>query len=75
MRSMLPDLAVTGEAPPNENLTLGYTLIGIGVALLLGVVGYWWWSKRTVPWPSSSNTAGPAPKEEGSGSQTSQGDN
>jgi hypothetical protein len=46
-----PDLAVTKEAPPNENLTPGYTLIGIGAALLLGVVGYWWWSKRTAPRP------------------------
>lgn len=46
-----PDLAVTREAPPNENLTLGYTLIGIGVALFLGVVGYGWWSRRTAPRP------------------------
>lgn len=37
-------------APPgNENLTLGYLLIGIGVALLLGVAVYWVRSKKAVP--------------------------
>lgn len=41
------DLAVVAEPPPNENLTLGYVLIGIGAAVLLGVAGYWWWSKQT----------------------------
>jgi hypothetical protein len=53
-----PDLAGANvEAPPNENLTLGYTLIGIGAALLLGVGGYWWWSKRMAA-PSPA-TGGP----------------
>jgi hypothetical protein len=42
-----PDLAgANAEVPPNGNLTLGYTLMGVGAALLLGVGGYWWWSKR-----------------------------
>jgi hypothetical protein len=40
------DLPVVTEPPANQNLTLGYTLIGIGVVLLLGVGGYWLWSKR-----------------------------
>lgn len=48
------DLPVAPETPAtqplaNENLTLGYVLIGVGVALLLGVAGYWWWSKKTAP--------------------------
>ncbi len=51
-----PDLSVAPEAPPNQNLTLGYSLIGIGVVLLLGVGGYWWWSNRT-----NRATAQPAP--------------
>jgi hypothetical protein len=42
-----PDLVgASVEGFPSENLTLGYTLIGVGAALLLGVGGYWWWSKR-----------------------------
>jgi hypothetical protein len=54
-----PDLVgASVETPPNENLTLGYTLIGIGAALLLGVGGYWWWSKRMAS-PSQVAT-GPA---------------
>jgi hypothetical protein len=43
------DLTVLAEPPVNQNLTLGYVLIGIGVALLLGVVGYWGWSKYIAP--------------------------
>lgn len=43
-----PELPVT-QPPASENLTLGYTLIGIGVALLTGVAGYWWWSKKAAP--------------------------
>lgn len=46
------DLAVVAEPPPNENLTLGYGLIGIGAAVLLGVAGYWWWSKRNTSAPA-----------------------
>jgi hypothetical protein len=52
------DLAVVAEPPPNQNLTLGYTLIGIGAAVLLGVAGYWWWSKRKV----SAQVARPGPR-------------
>lgn len=52
------DLAVVAEPPPNENLTLGYTLIGIGAVVLLGVAGYWWWSKRGV----STKVARPGPR-------------
>lgn len=37
------------ESPANENLTLGYILIGIGVALLLGVAVYWVQSKKVAP--------------------------
>ncbi|MBI1880550.1 MAG: zinc ribbon domain-containing protein [Chloroflexi bacterium] len=43
----LPVVAET-EPPANQNLWLGYALIGLGAALLLGVGGYWWWSKRAV---------------------------
>jgi hypothetical protein len=53
-----PDLAVVAEPPPNQNLTLGYTLIGIGATVLLGVAGYWWWSKRKV----STQAAWPGPR-------------
>lgn len=52
------DLAVIAEPPPNQNLTLGYTLIGIGVAVLLGVAGYWGWSKRKI----SAKVARPGPR-------------
>ncbi|MCL4303218.1 MAG: hypothetical protein KJ077_46460 [Anaerolineae bacterium] len=52
------DLAVVAEPPPNQNLTLGYTLIGIGATVLLGVAGYWWWSKRKV----STQVARPGPR-------------
>lgn len=51
------DLTVVAEPPANENLTLGYTLIGIGAAVLLGVAGYWWWSKRT----ATATRPGPRP--------------
>ncbi|NJN93982.1 MAG: zinc ribbon domain-containing protein [Anaerolineales bacterium] len=37
------------QPPANENLTLGYGLIGIGVTLLLGVAVYWLWSKKAAP--------------------------
>jgi hypothetical protein len=52
------DLAVVAEPPPNENLTLGYTLIGIGMVVLLGVAGYWWWSKQKV----STEVVRPGPR-------------
>jgi len=47
----LPPAAESPVAQPlaNENLTLGYGLIGIGVTLLLGVVVYWLWSKKATP--------------------------
>jgi hypothetical protein len=41
-----PDLSVAPAAPPNQNSTFGYALIGIGAVLLLGVGGYWWWTQR-----------------------------
>lgn len=37
------------QPPANENLTLGYILMGVGVTLLLGVVVYWLWSKKAAP--------------------------
>lgn len=41
------DLPAVAEAPAPENLILGYILIGVGAVLLLGVGGYWWWSRQT----------------------------
>jgi hypothetical protein len=40
-------LPAVAPAPAPENLTLGYMLIGVGVVLLLGVGGYWWWSRQS----------------------------
>lgn len=41
----LPLNPVTG--PGNQNLNFGYILIGLGVALLLGVLGWWLWSRQS----------------------------
>lgn len=56
------DLPAVSEPPANQNLTIGYTLIGIGVVLLLGVGGYWVWSKRIAPAAAARPRAGPKRK-------------
>ncbi len=53
------DLSVVAEPPANENLPLGYTLIGVGVVLLLGTAGYWWWSKQK----GTTQTSRPGPRQ------------
>ncbi len=47
------------QPPANENLTLGYILIGVGVALLLGVVVFWVRSKKAAPAEVRSATRRP----------------
>ncbi len=38
------ELVVDSEAPAGAtNQTWGYVLLGLGLALLLGAVAYWWW--------------------------------
>lgn len=44
--SQSPGISVVAESPINENLNVGYLLIGVGVLLLLGTGGYWWWLRK-----------------------------
>lgn len=53
-------LPPTSPEPDSQNLTIGYGLIGIGVVLLLGVVGWWLWSKRAAAPRSASPKPHPA---------------
>lgn len=52
---------VTDEAPGSTNFSLGYILIGVGVALMLATGGYWWWSTRHTAPAAGPAQRGPQP--------------
>ncbi len=56
------DVLTSSEVSVNEqNLSLGYILVGVGIALLLGAGGYWWWSNQ-VTTPPTQELQPPPPK-------------
>ena len=64
-------IVLTNDPPTDTNVIIAYALAGVGVVLILGAVGHWWWSRsrieaipvRRPPAQSRGRTKLPAKKQ------------